>query len=60
MGDGVFVGIGAIIKNGVRIASGVVIGAGAVVVSDIQEENSIYAGVPAKQIGSNEGWLREV
>lgn len=60
IGSGVFIGIGASIKNNVRIADGVVIGAGAVVLSDIIEENSVYAGVPAKKIGQNTQWLSEV
>lgn len=60
LGDGVFVGIGSTIKNDIRVAPGVVIGAGAVVVKNITEENSVYAGVPAKQISKNDGWLSEV
>lgn len=58
--EGVFVGIGATIKNGVSIAEGVVIGAGAVVLHDIKEINSVYAGVPAKKIKQNNGWLRAI
>lgn len=60
LGDGVFVGIGAILSNDINIASGVIIGAGAVVVDSIDEENSIYVGTPARKIGQNEGWLREI
>ena len=50
VGDEVDFGYGAIAIGNVHIASGVVIGAGAVVVSDINEERAIYAGVPAKRI----------
>ncbi len=57
IGNGVFVGIGATIKNGVKIAPGAVIGAGAVVIEDIEEENSVYVGVPAKMVSKNDGWL---
>ena len=60
IGEGVFVGIGATVKNGARIADGVVIGAGAVVLNDIDEENAVYAGVPAKKIGQNDGWLSKI
>lgn len=60
LGDGVFVGIGATISNGVTVAPGVVIGAGAAVVADLDQENGIYVGVPAKLVGVNEDWLREI
>lgn len=60
LGKGVFIGIGATVSNGIKIADGVVVGAGAVVIRDIEEENAAYAGVPAKKINQNEGWLREL
>lgn len=60
IGRGVFIGIGAVVSNGLHIADGVVIGAGAVVLKDIDEENSVHAGVPAKKIGQNEAWLHEI
>ncbi len=60
LGDGVFIGIGAILSNDIKVASGSVIGAGAVVVDDIEDENCIYVGTPARKIGQNEGWLREI
>ena len=49
--DNVFIGTDAVIMPNVRIGSNVVIGAGALVTKDC-EPNSIYAGVPAKRIGS--------
>lgn len=58
--DGVFIGIGATISNGITIAEGAVVGAGAVVVRDITEKNAIYAGVPARKIGQNAGWLEKI
>jgi acetyltransferase-like isoleucine patch superfamily enzyme len=47
--DEVWLGVGAIVLNGVRIGRGAVIGAGSVVTSDIPE-NAIAAGVPARVI----------
>lgn len=49
IGDGVWVGAGAIILSGVSIGAGAVIAAGAVVTGDC-EANHIYGGVPAKLI----------
>ena len=53
LGDNVYIGTGAKILGGVRIASCVAIGANAVVVKDILEEECSYAGVPAKKISNN-------
>jgi maltose O-acetyltransferase len=47
VGDGVWVGAGAIILPGVRIGAGSVVGAGAVVTKDVPP-NSVVAGVPAR------------
>lgn len=60
IGEGSFIGIGAVIKNGVSIASGVVVGAGAVVLGDILEDYSVFAGIPARKIGQNTNWLRDI
>ena len=49
----VFLGSGCKIIGNVKIADNVAVGAGAVVVKDCKEENSTYAGVPAKKISSN-------
>ena len=46
----VWVGVGAIILQGVRIGEGAVVCAGAVVTKDVGEYE-IVAGVPAKKIG---------
>lgn len=53
LGDGVVVGIGAVILGGVRIANYVAVGANAVVNKDVLEENVAVAGVPAKVISQN-------
>lgn len=47
--DGCWIGARALILAGVTIARGTVIAAGAVVASDC-EANSVYAGVPARQV----------
>lgn len=53
IGDNSFIGNGAIVMYGVRIAENCVVAAGAVVVKDT-EPNSVYAGVPASQVGTFE------
>ena len=50
IGEGVFIGAGAIILGGVKIESNCIIGAGAVVTKDVPQF-SILAGVPARIIG---------
>ena len=50
IGEGVFIGAGAIILGGVRIENNCIVGAGAVVTKDVPQF-SIVAGVPAKIIG---------
>lgn len=47
--DDVWIGYGAIIMSGVRIAKGSIIAAGAIITKDT-EAYSIFAGVPAKKI----------
>lgn len=49
VGDGTWIGAGAIILPGVMVGSGCVIGAGAVVTKDC-ESNGLYVGVPARRI----------
>lgn len=44
-----YVGTGAKILGGVKIANNVAIGANAVVVKDILEPKTTHAGVPAKK-----------
>ena len=53
LGNGVIVGIGAVILGGVSIADNVAIGANAVVNKNIEECNIAVAGVPAKKISNN-------
>lgn len=51
--DNVWIGVNSVLLAGVTVNSGCVIGAGSVVTHDIAE-NSIAAGVPAKEIKSRE------
>ena len=53
LGDNVYIGTGAKVLGGVRIADCVAIGANAVVTKDILEEGVTYAGVPAKKISDH-------
>lgn len=53
LGNGVVVGVGAVVLGGVHIADNVAIGAGAVVNKDVTEENVAVAGVPAKKVSNN-------
>lgn len=53
VGNNVFIGINSIILPGVTIGNNVVIGAGAVVTKDIPD-NTVYAGVPARQVNTIE------
>lgn len=54
IGDNVYIGPGAKIIGGGRIANRVVIGANAVVVGDVTEEGITIAGVPAKKISDQD------
>ena len=49
IGSNVVIGSNVCILGPIRIGSNSIIGAGSVVINDV-EENSIYAGVPAKKI----------
>lgn len=62
LGDGVFVGIGAVLSNNVTVVSGVVIAAGAVVPPyvNLDVENGVYVGVPARLLIRNKEWLNEI
>lgn len=51
VGDDVWVGYGAIVLSGVKIANGCIISAGAVVTKDTTPY-AIYAGVPAKHVAN--------
>ena len=52
--DNVFVGCNAIICKGIKIGKNTIIGAGTILNKDC-EENSVYAGVPAKKVGVHTG-----
>lgn len=49
-GDRVYLAPGAKVNHDIQIASGVIIGSNAVVTHSILEENTTWAGVPAKKI----------
>ena len=53
IGNGVVIGVGAVVLGGVTIADNIAIGANAVVNKDFLEENIAIAGVPAKKISNN-------
>jgi len=50
IGDNVWLGVNAVVLEGVEISDGAVIAAGAVVTKNVPE-NEIWGGVPAKKIG---------
>lgn len=58
IGDNVFIGFNAIVMPGVSIGSNVVIGAGSVVSKNIPD-NTVVAGVPAKEICSIEEYYNK-
>ncbi len=49
VGNGTWIGAGAVVSNNVSICGEVTVGAGAVVVKDITESGT-YVGVPARKI----------
>lgn len=51
IGNNVFIGVDSIITRDVNVGNNVIIGTGSVVTKDC-EQNSVYAGVPAKKIMS--------
>lgn len=53
IGNNVFIGTGAKIIGGVKIADDVCIGANAVVVKSIDEPGTTWGGVPARKISNN-------
>lgn len=50
IGDNVWLGTNVTVCPGVSIASNCVVAAGAVVAKDLNEENCLYGGIPAKKI----------
>jgi serine O-acetyltransferase len=61
IGDGVYIGTGAVIIGNVRIGNNVSIGANAVVVDDVPD-NAVVVGIPAKIISYNgaKGYVNRV
>lgn len=59
IGNHVWVGVNAKIMEGVLISSGSVIGNSSLVTKRFEEENAIYAGVPAKLIKRDICWYRD-
>lgn len=56
--DNVFIGADVTIMPNVRIGNNVIIGAHSVITKDC-EDNSVYAGVPARRIGSFDGFVEK-
>ena len=52
IGQNVWIGANATVLPGIEICDNVIVAAGAVVCKNIEEEYSIYAGVPARKIQS--------
>lgn len=50
IGENVWIGANTTVCAGVNIASHCIIAAGAVVTKDLDEENCLYGGIPAKKI----------
>lgn len=53
LGNGVVLGVGAVVLGDVRLADNIAVGANAVVNKSFAEENIAIAGVPAKKISNN-------
>lgn len=53
-GKGIYLGAGAKLLTGVRLADNTIVGANAVVTKIFEEGNIVIAGIPAKKI-SNKG-----
>ncbi|HCC35781.1 MAG TPA: hypothetical protein DEQ02_09205 [Ruminococcaceae bacterium] len=58
IGDHVWFGMGVICLKGVTVPGGCVAGAGTTISKSLSEGNSVYAGVPAKQIRTDIHWTR--
>lgn len=54
IGDGCWIGMGAVILPGVHLGSGTIVAAGAVVTSSFQQGRVVVGGVPAKVLKSLE------
>jgi len=59
--DSVLIGMGAIVMDNAVIKSGAMVAAGAVVLANtVVEENSLYAGTPARKVKDIDEKLRQV
>lgn len=58
IGDNVWLGARAFISKGTVIPNGCVIGAMSFVSKSLEKENTIYAGVPVREIKTNISWKR--
>ena len=56
--NNVFIGYNSTILPNVRIGENVIIGAGSIVTKDL-EPNGVYAGIPAKRIGSFDDYVQK-
>ncbi|WP_415285518.1 acyltransferase [Clostridium perfringens] len=56
IGDNVFLGANTVVLPGVNIGNNCIVGAGSVVTKNL-DDNSIYAGNPAKKINGLEKWI---
>lgn len=59
IGDDVYIGFRCIILPGVKIGNRCIIGAGSVVNRNVPD-NSVYAGVPARHIGTTDEYLAKM
>lgn len=59
IGNHVWVGHRVLINKGVFVADNTIIGTGAIVTKNLEENNCVYAGVPAKMMKSGVNWIAE-
>jgi acetyltransferase-like isoleucine patch superfamily enzyme len=56
IGDKVWIGCRALVLKGTVVPSNAVIAANSVVSKELEQENALYAGIPAKMIKQNVTW----
>ena len=59
IGNHCWIAANATVLKNVKIADNCVIGTGSIVTKNCLDDNSIYAGIPAKKIKADINWLRE-
>lgn len=59
IGNHCWVATRCILLKSANLPNGCILGAGSLLSKKFQNENSIYAGIPAKQIKENISWMRE-